>query len=329
VLMKAMTRRGEKRLQSSVHAPEQRSSVRSTPRASTSRASTQKHIQDSFCRRLPSDASAGLPMQRHLHVPDGRLDQRNGSGCRTAQDSLSDLCDFVAMSPMPKTERHEDHVFAKREVSEFKKTKAGLSARRRTTKHTGMRDSQQEYSDTLPKSRNPRSMLAPGPAALVGQKPDGDYSGCRTAQDALSELCNFVAISPMPKTKRHEDHAAEEREAPGLWRTAQERRRDVRGRLILKASADHKNAVRAKCSITSGVLTVSIANTGDVVAKVPVEELVVGLRRGHSEMFTVATLHKNARYDEISCFAVDQVKRDKWIAVFRRMGVPVFDASEA
>jgi hypothetical protein len=133
----------------------------------------------------------------------------------------------------------------------------------------------------------------------------------------------------MPKTKRHEDHAAEEREAPGLWRTAQERRRDVRGRLILKASADHKNAVRAKCSITSGVLTVSIANTGDVVAKVPVEELVVGLRRGHSEMFTVATLHKNARYDEISCFAVDQVKRDKWIAVFRRMGVPVFDASEA
>jgi hypothetical protein len=267
-------------------------------------------------------------MQRHLHVPDRRLDQRDGSGCRTAQDALSDLCDFVAMSPMPNTQRHEDHVFAEREVPEFKKTQAGLSAPRRITKHTGMRDSQQEYSDTLPKSRNPRSILAPAPAALGGQKPDGDDSGCRTAQDALSELCNFVAMSPMHKTKRHEDHAAAEREAPGLWRTAQERRRDVRGRLILKASVDHKNAVRAKCSITSGVLTVSIANTGDVVAKVPVEELVVGLRRGHTEMFTVATLHKNARYDEISCFAVDQVKRDKWIAVFRRMGVPVFDVSE-
>jgi hypothetical protein len=44
-------------------------------------------------------------------------------------------------------------------------------------------------------------------------------------------------------------------------------------------------------------------------------------------MFTIATLHKNTLYDEIYCFADGQAKRDQWIAVFRQMGVPVFDLS--
>ena len=45
-------------------------------------------------------------------------------------------------------------------------------------------------------------------------------------------------------------------------------------------------------------------------------------------MFTVATLHMNRMHDEICCFADDKVKCNKWIDVFRRMGVPVFDTSE-
>jgi hypothetical protein len=47
-------------------------------------------------------------------------------------------------------------------------------------------------------------------------------------------------------------------------------------------------------------------------------------------VFTVATLPENRMYDaddEIYCFVDNQVKRNKWIAVFRRMGVPIFDLS--
>ena len=45
-------------------------------------------------------------------------------------------------------------------------------------------------------------------------------------------------------------------------------------------------------------------------------------------MFTIATLHRGRMYDEIYCFADDQVKRNKWIAVFRRMGVNIFDVTD-
>ena len=104
--------------------------------------------------------------------------------------------------------------------------------------------------------------------------------------------------------------------------------REVRGRLTLRASADHSNAMRAVCSIRNGVLSIRIAWSTVVVAAVPVQELAVGLRRGRTNMFTVATLHKDTMYDEIYCFAEDYMKHNKWIAVFRRMGVPVFDMSE-
>ena len=128
---------------------------------------------------------------------------------------------------------------------------------------------------------------------------------------------------------REEEHAAAERQAPA-FRDAQEwpAHRRVRGRLTLKASVDHSNAVRAVCSISGGVLSISIASSKAVVAQVPVEELAVGLQTGNTQMFTVATLHKNRMHDEIYCFADGKVKRNQWIAVFRRMGVPVFDTSE-
>jgi hypothetical protein len=100
---------------------------------------------------------------------------------------------------------------------------------------------------------------------------------------------------------------------------------EVRGRLTLKASANHSKAVRAVCSIRHGVLKLSIESSKAVVAEVPVEELAVGLSRWRTDMFTIATLHNNRMYDEIYCFVDDQVKRNKWIAVFRSMDVPVFD----
>ena len=103
--------------------------------------------------------------------------------------------------------------------------------------------------------------------------------------------------------------------------------KEVRGRVTLKASADHSKAVHTVCSIRHGVLTLSIESSKAVVAEVPVEALAVGLSRWRTDMFTIATLHNNRIYDEIYCFVDDQVKRNKWIAVFRRMDVAVFDVT--
>jgi hypothetical protein len=58
------------------------------------------------------------------------------------------------------------------------------------------------------------------------------------------------------------------------------------------------------------------------------KDLAVGIQPGRENMFAVATLHKNRLFDKIYCFADDQAERDKWIAVFRRMGVHMFDLSE-
>ena len=117
-------------------------------------------------------------------------------------------------------------------------------------------------------------------------------------------------------------------------RAARPSYREARGRLTLKASADHPGAVRAVCSIEHRVLTLSKASRdtcGDgsqhispvVLAQVPLEELAVRLQRGRADMFTIATRHENRLYDEIYCFADDQAERDEWIAVFRQMGVSI------
>ena len=108
--------------------------------------------------------------------------------------------------------------------------------------------------------------------------------------------------------------------------------REVRGEMTLKSSVSHRRTMRAVCSVRNGVLKIRSAGNTAVEVEVPVGELAVGLRRESVEMFTVATLpkHKNRMYDdhdEIYCFVDNQVKRNKWIAVFRRMGVPIFDLS--
>jgi len=111
--------------------------------------------------------------------------------------------------------------------------------------------------------------------------------------------------------------------------------REVRGLLTIKASPNHSKGLRAECSVQNDVLTLSIArascessgeSSGTVVA-VPVEELAVGFQRGRTDMFIIATRNGNKLYDDISCFADDKEKRNKWIAVLRRMGVPIFDLS--
>jgi hypothetical protein len=207
------------------------------------------------------------------------------------------------------------------------------------------------------RSRSPRAMLPPIPEAPVSQEDDcrspldalselchliaasipeateGPDDGCRgNALDALKELCDFIAglETQSPTARLHEEeHTAAECQAPACLDVQEwPAHRRVRGSLTLKASVDHSNAERAVCSISGGVLSMSIASRKAVVAQVPVEELAVGLQTGHTQMFTVATLHENRMHDEIYCFADDNVRRNQWISVFRRMGVPVFDTSK-
>jgi hypothetical protein len=169
------------------------------------------------------------------------------------------------------------------------------------------------------RSRSPRALLTPIPEA-----PD---CASRKGFPPHTESAESGAVTP-----RQDECIACERAAPE-WCKVKDWPSDrrVRGRLTLKASANHMGAMRAVCNVQHGVLTLSVAERDGntvVVAEVPVEDLAVGLQRGRADMFTIATLHKGKIYDEIYCFADNQVKRNKWIAVFRRMGVAIFDLQQ-
>jgi hypothetical protein len=120
---------------------------------------------------------------------------------------------------------------------------------------------------------------------------------------------------------------------PGACAATEDRKREpsleARGRLTLKASADHKRALNVMCSIDHGMLMLaSCSGGGAPLSQVPIKDLAVGVQPGRENMFVVATLHNNTLFDKIFCFADDQAERDEWIAVFRRMGVLMFDLSQ-
>ena len=139
-----------------------------------------------------------------------------------------------------------------------------------------------------------------------------------------------LSSAETPVAGAHTANKDRNREAP---------RSAARGRLTIKSTADHRRSMCAVCSVEHRMLTLSIdprdasgegsQGTSAVVVEVPVEELAVRCQQGRTDMFTIATLHEQKRYDEICCFADDQAERDEWIAVFRRMGVAVFHCSES
>ena len=130
------------------------------------------------------------------------------------------------------------------------------------------------------------------------------------------------------------ERTADKRELPAIRSWPEHREmREARGSLTLRGSADPQAEGRpVVCRLRDDVLTLGMvqrAAAGETteveVAEVPVEELVVGLQRGHANMFTIATVYNNESFDEIYCFCADPVRRDRWIAVFRRMGVAICD----
>ena len=107
---------------------------------------------------------------------------------------------------------------------------------------------------------------------------------------------------------------------------------EARGKLSLKCSPDDRRAARAVCSIQDGVLSLTVAiqngqgeGSSSSVVQSPVGELAVGLRRSRTSMFILAKLVENKVCDKIYCFAENHSERNKWTAVFRRMGIPIFD----
>ena len=87
------------------------------------------------------------------------------------------------------------------------------------------------------------------------------------------------------------------------------------------------------CRTCDGVLTLRRIEqrgaagevTEKVVAEVPLKVLAVCLQRGRTNMFILATVHQNEMFDEIYCFCDDSARRNKWVKVFRQMGVAIFD----
>jgi len=163
----------------------------------------------------------------------------------------------------------------------------------------------------------------PDSTTTVGRSASGTLTGRSASGQSAAETPRRGARTPFEEEGPASNRVRE-------WPADQE----ARGPLTLKATFDHRASRRVVCSIMGGVLKLSDtsgatgASSIAVVAEVPVVELAIGLQRGRESMFMLATLHKGKIYDEIYCFADDQVKRNKWIAVFRRIGVRIFDMSD-
>ena len=146
-----------------------------------------------------------------------------------------------------------------------------------------------------------------------------------------------MVVTVRPGESTAVKRTAVKRELPA-WRSVEEwpARWSASGRMTLSGSDTRVDVqakrVRAVCRVHDGLLTLGIkqrAAAGEeaekVVAEVPLEVLAVGLQRGRANMLTMATLYRNEMFDEIYCFCDDPIRRNKWIHVFRRMGVAIFD----
>ena len=191
--------------------------------------------------------------------------------------------------------------------------------------------------------RSPRTALTPIPEAPeCSGKPDLE-SGPSPSERRVSDLSDAMAPRPIVSTadERAEPRRAAKRSAVkrelSAWRSVKEfpDNREASGRLSLRASesADPEaEGVRAVCRVRDGALTLGLEQraasgerTEKVVAEVPKEALAVGMRRGRPSMLAIATVHENKLFDEIYCSCDDPAKRNRWIALFRGMGVPIFD----
>jgi len=81
----------------------------------------------------------------------------------------------------------------------------------------------------------------------------------------------------------------------------------------------------ASCTCARYVCAIACGALPCVCVCACVEALAVGMRRGRANMLTIATVHGNNLFDEIYCVCDDPARRNRWIAMFRGMGVAIFD----
>ena len=183
----------------------------------------------------------------------------------------------------------------------------------------------------------PRTALAPIPEAPESTgTPDWESGPAPAERSDLSQAATSESPRKITADERADraKRAAVKQKMPA-WRSVEEwpAGGEARGRVTLRAHADPQaEGTRAMCRIRDGVLTISTEQqtaagetTEVVVAKVPLEVLAVGLQRGRTNMLALATVHESEMFDEIYCFCDNAARRNRWIAIFRRMGVAIFD----
>jgi len=115
-------------------------------------------------------------------------------------------------------------------------------------------------------------------------------------------------------------------------RTPWPEHRIARGFLTVRATPNKNDkSCSTLCSIERSLLILTVEShdgKGFVaeMAKVTTSEIVVTLFPGCFDMFCMTTVHEGI---DIYFFAEDQVKRNKWVAVFRRMGIVVLGAKKS
>ena len=168
----------------------------------------------------------------------------------------------------------------------------------------------------------PRAALAPIPEDCSGEPSNTDSEATTDGSYESSAAKRAAVKRELPAT----------RSVISGW-PADSEVTEARGRVTLRGSADPQGkGMRAVCRIREGVLTMNIeeraaagAKTEVVIAEVSVEALAVFLHPGRADMFKLAAVHQNEIVDDIYCFCDDPARRDRWTAVFPRMGVAVFD----
>mmetsp|Transcript_38264 Transcript_38264/g.61671 ORF Transcript_38264/g.61671 Transcript_38264/m.61671 type:complete len:349 (+) Transcript_38264:51-1097(+) len=102
--------------------------------------------------------------------------------------------------------------------------------------------------------------------------------------------------------------------------------REARGFMSLRLDPASASSVEALVSVHHNVLNIHIQSSPGVfdkkLASIPVGHLVVTLRPGQFELLVLSCLTEDS--EEIFCCCKDQIARNKWVYVFRRVaGVKV------
>jgi hypothetical protein len=108
---------------------------------------------------------------------------------------------------------------------------------------------------------------------------------------------------------------------------------EVRGNLTLRLDPREKGGISALCTVQDSVVTMRAsrrsAQSPDedpaIIVRVRISQLIVRLLPEYTSMFCAASSERPD--DRIYCFAENQEKRNKWGAMFRRMGVNIYGAS--